>query len=64
MQETSWSIPPGVTPPEEGKGRRLTPEQAAILAMIKANGLEGVKLRADLQGAACRSSTALAVYHV
>ncbi len=41
-----------MTPPADGEAGRLTSEQAALLAMLKAqpHGLEGVKLRADLRG--------------
>lgn len=50
-QETSWSMPEGVK--ETAEALKLTPEKAAILAMLKANNVNTANLRPDLRGACC-----------
>ena len=50
LQETSWKVPAEIA--KKVAAPRLTPENAAILARIKATS-GTAHLRADLQGAPC-----------
>ncbi len=48
MQETTWTAPEGVA--AKADALKLTPEKAAILAMLKANNINTANLRPDLRG--------------